>query len=73
MEDDDGPMPMPMPAKASKRKTLEYESLYLDNLPSAKMYEKSYEEYKICEFIKKINILPKCLLDIVIEYYKYKE
>ena len=40
MEDDDGPMPMP--AKASKRKTLEYESLYLDNLPSAKMYEKSY-------------------------------
>jgi peptidylprolyl isomerase domain and WD repeat-containing protein 1 len=40
--DDDMPMPMPMPAKKKKRKVLEFERLYVENLPSADMYEKSY-------------------------------
>jgi peptidylprolyl isomerase domain and WD repeat-containing protein 1 len=41
-DSDDEPMPMPMPAKPKKRKVLEFERVYIDNLPSAEMYEKSY-------------------------------
>ena len=39
-EEDD--MPMPMPAKVKKRKTLRNEQNYLNQLPNASMYEKSY-------------------------------
>uniref|UniRef100_K3W5S2 peptidylprolyl isomerase n=1 Tax=Globisporangium ultimum (strain ATCC 200006 / CBS 805.95 / DAOM BR144) TaxID=431595 RepID=K3W5S2_GLOUD len=43
-DDDGGPMPMPMFAakKAKKHKSLPFESVFVSNLPSAAMYEKSY-------------------------------
>ena len=43
--DDDAPMPGPagpMPPKPKKQKSLPFEQVYLDSLPSAQMYEKSY-------------------------------
>ncbi|TDH74338.1 hypothetical protein CCR75_004623 [Bremia lactucae] len=42
--DDEGPMPMPMPLPPVKKrtKTLPFESMYLNNLPSAAMYERSF-------------------------------
>lgn len=44
-DEDDGPMPMPMPqptAKKRKKNALQFESVYVGNLPSGAMYEKSY-------------------------------
>jgi len=44
-EEEDGeeePMAGPMPPKPKKRKVLAFESNYLDALPSAEMYERSY-------------------------------
>ncbi|KAG7377557.1 Peptidylprolyl isomerase domain and WD repeat containing protein 1 [Phytophthora pseudosyringae] len=42
--DDEGPMPMPMPAPPAKKKArkLPFEAAYLENLPSAAMYERSF-------------------------------
>lgn len=37
-----GPMPASAAKGAKKRKVLEYEKIYLSNLPSAEMYERSY-------------------------------
>uniref|UniRef100_A0A7S1KV78 peptidylprolyl isomerase n=1 Tax=Alexandrium catenella TaxID=2925 RepID=A0A7S1KV78_ALECA len=43
-DDDMGPMPAPPPAatKAKKKKVLKNAHVYLDNLPKAEMYEKSF-------------------------------
>ncbi|KAL4094382.1 hypothetical protein PRIC1_010043 [Phytophthora ramorum] len=43
--DDDGPMPMPMaavPTRKKHKKSLPFEAAYLDNLPGAAMYERSF-------------------------------
>ena len=42
-DDEDEPEVGPaMPPKAKKKKTLAFEQVYLDSMPSASMYEKSY-------------------------------
>ncbi|DAZ96322.1 TPA: hypothetical protein N0F65_008446 [Lagenidium giganteum] len=43
-DDDTGPMPlpMPMPEKKKRKKTLQFEEVFVKNLPSADMYERSY-------------------------------
>ncbi|RLN61669.1 hypothetical protein BBP00_00005253 [Phytophthora kernoviae] len=41
--DDDGPMPLPVPAPPKKKvKKLPFESSYVNNLPTAAMYERSF-------------------------------
>lgn len=40
-DDDMGPMPMPAGESAKRRRTLEYEHLYLEQLPNADRYHKS--------------------------------
>merc|ERR1719401_2372758 len=51
-DDDAGPMPAPPPAaaKVKKKKVLKNEHVYLDNLPSGEMYEKSFMHRDVVSF-----------------------
>ncbi|XP_052257143.1 peptidylprolyl isomerase domain and WD repeat-containing protein 1-like isoform X2 [Dreissena polymorpha] len=51
-DDDDNIGPMPdAETTTKKRKVLEFESLYLQNLPSSEVYEKSYMHRDVIKFI----------------------
>ena len=53
-DDDDASMPGPagpMPPKPKKQKSLPFEQVYLDSLPSAQMYEKSYMHRDFVTFV----------------------
>ncbi|XP_062870675.1 peptidylprolyl isomerase domain and WD repeat-containing protein 1 [Trichomycterus rosablanca] len=77
-EEDDGAWVGPMPAEAvqtKKRKVLEYERVYLDNLPSAAMYERSYMHRDVITHIacSKTDFVITASQDGHVKFWKKKE
>ncbi|KAJ3158430.1 Peptidyl-prolyl cis-trans isomerase cyp15 [Geranomyces michiganensis] len=76
-DDDVGPMPIPEGAPAPKRKVrvLKHESLYLENLPSADMYERSLMHRDIVNFvaITKTDFLITTSVDGHVKFWKKTE
>lgn len=68
----------PMPSEATqtkKRKVLEYERVYLDNLPSAAMYERSYMHRDVITHIvcSKTDFIITASQDGHVKFWKKKE
>ncbi|KAI5099434.1 peptidylprolyl isomerase domain and WD repeat-containing protein 1, partial [Silurus meridionalis] len=68
----------PLPAEAApikKRKVLEYERVYLDNLPSAAMYERSYMHRDVITYITctKTDFIITASQDGHVKFWKKKE
>ncbi|XP_005997502.1 peptidylprolyl isomerase domain and WD repeat-containing protein 1 [Latimeria chalumnae] len=68
----------PLPTEAThrkKRKVLEYERVYLDNLPSAAMYERSYMHRDIITHIEcsKTDFITTASQDGHVKFWKKKE
>jgi len=71
-----GPMPVaPTETSTKKRKVLEFESLYLDNLPNAEMYEQSFMHRDIITHIviTKTDFIITCSCDGHIKFWKKQE
>jgi len=70
-DDEAGPMP---PPAAKKRKTLEFQQLYMDNLPSASAYEKSYMHAAEVTHVRftKTNFLITASTDGHVKFWKKK-
>ncbi|EDO37228.1 predicted protein, partial [Nematostella vectensis] len=75
-EDEDviGPMPAPDP-KPKKKKMLEFEPVYLQNLPSAEGYEKSYMHRDVITHlvVTETNFLVTASCDGHIKFWKKQE
>ncbi|XP_048581177.1 peptidylprolyl isomerase domain and WD repeat-containing protein 1 isoform X3 [Nematostella vectensis] len=75
-EDEDviGPMPAPEP-KPKKKKMLEFEPVYLQNLPSAEGYEKSYMHRDVITHlvVTETNFLVTASCDGHIKFWKKQE
>ncbi|KAM9456620.1 peptidylprolyl isomerase domain and WD repeat-containing protein 1 [Clarias gariepinus] len=69
-----GPLPTEA-APAKKRKVLEYERVYLDNLPSAAMYERSYMHRDVITHLActKTDFLITASQDGHVKFWKKKE
>uniref|UniRef100_A0AAX7V6K2 peptidylprolyl isomerase n=1 Tax=Astatotilapia calliptera TaxID=8154 RepID=A0AAX7V6K2_ASTCA len=69
-----GPMPSEA-TKAKKRKVLEYERVYLDNLPSAAMYERSYMHRDVITHLvcTKSDFILTASQDGHVKFWKKKE
>ncbi|XP_071322219.1 peptidylprolyl isomerase domain and WD repeat-containing protein 1 [Trachinotus anak] len=69
-----GPMPSEA-TKAKKRKVLEYERVYLDNLPSAAMYERSYMHRDVITHLvcSKTDFILTASQDGHVKFWKKKE
>ncbi|KAJ3605830.1 hypothetical protein NHX12_027874 [Muraenolepis orangiensis] len=75
-EDDEWVGPMPNEAsQAKKRKVLEYERLYLNNLPSAAMYEKSYMHRDVISHLvcSKTDFIITASQDGHVKFWKKRE
>uniref|UniRef100_H3D7J5 peptidylprolyl isomerase n=1 Tax=Tetraodon nigroviridis TaxID=99883 RepID=H3D7J5_TETNG len=75
-QDDEWVGPMPSEAtKAKKRKVLEFERVYLDNLPSAAMYERSYMHRDVITHIvcTKTDFIITASQDGHVKFWKKKE
>uniref|UniRef100_A0A3Q3W9J8 peptidylprolyl isomerase n=1 Tax=Mola mola TaxID=94237 RepID=A0A3Q3W9J8_MOLML len=75
-EDDEWVGPMPSEAtKVKKRKVLEFERVYLDNLPSAAMYERSYMHRDVITHIvcSKTDFIITASQDGHVKFWKKKE
>jgi len=70
-DEEAGPAPPPV---AKKRKTLEFQQLFLDNLPSATAYEKSYMHMAEVSHVRftKTNFLITASADGHIKFWKKK-
>ncbi|XP_067125124.1 LOW QUALITY PROTEIN: peptidylprolyl isomerase domain and WD repeat-containing protein 1 [Centruroides vittatus] len=73
-EDIIGPLPSEA-AKVKKRKVLEYEHVYLDNLPSAEAYEKSYMHRDIVThvLVTKTNFMISASCDGHLKFWKKED
>ncbi|XP_023222457.1 peptidylprolyl isomerase domain and WD repeat-containing protein 1-like [Centruroides sculpturatus] len=73
-EDIIGPLPSEA-AKVKKRKVLEYEHVYLDNLPSAEAYEKSYMHRDIVThvLVTKTNFVISASCDGHLKFWKKED
>ncbi|KAF0038872.1 hypothetical protein F2P81_009356 [Scophthalmus maximus] len=75
-EEDEWVGPMPTEAtKAKKRKVLEYERVYLDNLPSAAAYERSYMHRDVITHLvcSKTDFVITASQDGHVKFWKKKE
>uniref|UniRef100_A0A3Q3QHY1 peptidylprolyl isomerase n=1 Tax=Monopterus albus TaxID=43700 RepID=A0A3Q3QHY1_MONAL len=75
-EDEEWVGPMPSEAtKPKKRKVLEFERVYLDNLPSAAMYERSYMHRDVITHIvcSKTDFIITASQDGHVKFWKKKE
>nr|XP_022312893.1 peptidylprolyl isomerase domain and WD repeat-containing protein 1-like [Crassostrea virginica] len=76
VDDDDCIGPMPAEAvKTKKRKVLEYEQVYLDNLPNAEGYEKSYMHRDVVTHIavSKYDFIVTASCDGHVKFWKKNE
>ncbi|CAG2209963.1 PPWD1 [Mytilus edulis] len=75
-EDDEWIGPMPAEAvKTKKRKVLEFEKVYLDNLPSAQYYEKSFMHRDVITHlaVSKSDFIVTASCDGHVKFWKKKE
>ncbi|KZS04680.1 peptidylprolyl isomerase domain and WD repeat-containing protein 1 [Daphnia magna] len=71
-----GPLPAEAPhSKPKKKKVLEFEDLYLDNLPNVEMYERSFMHRDIVTHLvtTKTNFIITCSIDGHIKFWKKQE